>query len=238
MSKFSDLLERQRKKLGWNYANIAEKVGISSVYISQVLRGQRIPKDNILVKLGDALGLDPSVVLRLAHYEKAPESARRYLEPSARHTGVDPKTDQNEKFDNVEPYLLGSGRKVPILGWVQAGQFSPTAPGDLTALAPDDYIYSDILGRNLFALRVENDSMEPLFHQDDIIIVNPNIKAKNGDFVIALINQGAEVTFKKLIIKDQRISLRPLNGKYDDIIIKEDEDFEIIGKVVERKTIF
>jgi len=232
MGKLSDLLERQRKKLGLSYTNIAEKVGISSVYISQALRGQRIPKDNILVKLSDALALDPSVVLRLAHYEKAPEAARRYLEPLVKPAGSD------AKFDNIEPYALGSGRKVPILGWVQAGQFSPTATNDLSPLAPDDYIYSDILGRNLFALRVENDSMEPLFHQDDIIIVNPNIKARSGDFVVARLKEGGEVTFKKLIIKDQRVSLRPLNGKYDDIILKEDEDFEILGKVVERKTIF
>jgi len=232
MGKISDMLERQRKKLGLSYTNIAEKVGISSVYISQVLRGQRIPKDNILVKLSDALALDPSVVLRLAHYEKAPEAARRYLEPSVKPAGSDPK------FDNIEPHALGAGRKIPILGWVQAGQFSPTATGDLSPLGPDDYIYSDILGRNLFALRVENDSMEPLFHQDDIIILNPNIKARSGDFVVARLKEGGEVTFKKLIIKDQRVSLRPLNGKYDDIILKEDQDFEILGKVVERKTIF
>ena len=232
MGKISDMLERQRKKLGLSYTNIAEKVGISSVYISQVLRGQRIPKDNILLKLSDALGLDPSVVLRLAHYEKAPEAARRYLEPSVKPAGSD------AKFDNIEPYALGSGRKVPILGWVQAGQFSPTATGDLSPLGPDDYIYSDILGRNLFALRVENDSMEPLFHQGDIIIVNPNIKARNGDFVVARRKEGGEVTFKKLKIEDDEIRLKPLNKEYDDIILKDDDDFEILGKVVERKTIF
>jgi len=232
MGKISDLLERQRKKLGLNYKNLADKVGISSVYISQVLRGQRIPKDNILVKLSDALSLDPSVVLRLAHYEKAPEAARRYLEPSGKSVASE------EKFDNVEPYALGSGRKVPILGWVQAGQFSPTAPGDLTALGPDDYIYSDILGKNLFALRVENDSMEPLFHQDDIIIVNPNIKARSGDYVIARLNEGGEVTFKKLKIENDEVRLKPLNKEYDDIVLKEDDDYEILGKVVERKTIF
>jgi len=231
MGRLSGLLERQRKKKALNYRKIAEQVGISSVYISQVLRGKRIPKDNILVKLSEALGLDPAVVLKIAHYEKAPESARQFLEPSSRSRA-------EQKFDNVEPYPLGAGRRIPVLGWVQAGKFAPSATGDLSPESPDDYIYSDILGKNLFALKVENDSMEPLFHEGDIIIVNPNIKPKSGDYVIARLNREGEVTFKKLIIKDERVVLRPLNTQYDDIILKEDQDFEIIGKVVERKTIF
>ena len=197
-----------------------------------MLRGQRIPKDAILVKIAEALALDPSTVLRLAHYEKAPEAARRFLEPSTK------PREEDEKFNNVEPYALGSGRRVPVVGWVQAGKFTPAGAGDLTALNPDDYIYSDTLGRNLFALRVENDSMEPLFHEGDIIIVNPNIKPKGGDYVIARLNRESEVTFKKLVIREKRVILKPLNSKYDDMILSEDQDFEIIGKVVERKTIF
>jgi SOS-response transcriptional repressor LexA len=232
MGHLSDLLEKQQKKLDVNYTKIANQVGISSVYISQVLRGQRIPKDAILVKIAEALALDPSTVLHLAHYEKAPEAARRFLEPSEN------PQEEGEKFDNVEPHSLGSGRRVPVVGWVQAGKFAPAGAGDLTALNPDDYIYSDTLGRNLFALRVENDSMEPLFRAGDIIIVNPNIKPKNGDYVVARLKNEGEVTFKKLHISNGQIALRPLNHEYNDIILKEDQDFEIIGKVVERKTIF
>jgi SOS-response transcriptional repressor LexA len=230
MDKFSELLERQRKKLGLNFKKIADEVGVSSVYISQILRGQRVPKDNILVKLSEVLALDPSHVLRTAHYAKAPEAARKYLEGQ--------QLASLEKFDNVEPYPLGRGQRIPVLGWVQAGKFAPSETADLSPLSPDDYIYSDILGRNLFALKVENDSMEPLFREGDIIIINPNIKAKNGDYVIARLKNQGEVTFKKLIMKDKKIALRPLNTKYDDIILNETEEFEIIGKVVERKTIF
>jgi len=231
MDRFSGLMERQRKKLGLNYSKIADEIGISAVYISQILRGQRIPKDEILVKLSEVLSLDPSQVLRLAHYEKAPETARKYLEQSSQMTSL-------EKFDNVGPYPLGKGQRIPVLGWVQAGKFSPSESADLNPLSPDDYIYSDLLGHNLFALRVENDSMEPLFREGDIIVINPNLKPKSGDYVIARLKNRGEVTFKKLIIKDQRVLLRPLNTNYDDIILNEDEEFEIIGKVVERKTIF
>jgi SOS-response transcriptional repressor LexA len=232
MSGFSELLDKKMKQMGMNYNKLAVEVGVSAVYISQILRGRRIPKDSILVKLSEVLRLDPRQVLSLAHYEKAPASARPYL-----GTGQGGSATP-EKFENVGPYPLGRGQRIPVLGWVQAGQFSPSESADLTPQSPDDYVYSDILGRNLFALRVENDSMEPVFHEGDIIIVNPNIKPESGDYVIARLKDKGEVTFKKLVVKEQRVILRPLNTKYDDIMLPEDEEFEIIGKVVERKTIF
>jgi len=232
--KISELFDRKREELGMNYKKLAEAVGVSAVYISQVLRAQRIPGDEILVKLSKVLGLPPGLALRLAHYEKAPESARQYLEPSGRGPGRDPK--QAGKFDNVEPWQLGPGRQVPILGWVHAGKFAPSETGDIGPLSADDYVYSDTKGRNLFALKVENDSMEPIFHPGDIIIVNPNLKSKSGDYVIVRLK--GEVTFKKLMLKDRLVILKPLNPKYDDIILDRKDHFEIIGKVVEKKTIF
>ena len=80
--------------------------------------------------------------------------------------------------------------------------------------------------------------MEPVFHPGDIIIINPNIEPNNGDYVIVRLKDPGEVTFKKLLLKDELVILRPLNPKYEDIILSRKEKFEIIGKVVERKTIF
>ncbi len=232
MKKLADLLDRKRRELGMNYRLLAEAVGVSSVYISQVLRGIRIPKDGILVKLSEALELSPGQVLKLAHYEKAPEAARKFLELQTSGRGL----AGAKKFDNVEPWELGPGKQIPVLGWVQAGKFAPSETGDIGPLNADDFVYSDTKGRNLFALEVKNDSMEPLFHQGDLIIVNPNLKAKSGDYVIVRVKGEGEVTFKKLLIKDRHIILKPLNLKYDDIIIDDESQFEIIGKVVERKT--
>jgi len=236
MRKLAELFNYNRKELGLNYKMLADAVGVSSVYISRVLRGQRIPGDEILVKISEALGLPPGLVLRLAHYEKAPETARQYLELDSQGSG--PGVSAGKKFDNVEPWELGPGKQIPILGWVQAGKFTASETGDISPLNPDDYVYSDIKGRNLFALRVENDSMEPIFHPGDIIIINPNLKPKSGDYVIVRLKAEGEVTFKKLLIKDRHIILKPLNLKYEDIIIDDEAHFEIIGKVVERKTMF
>ncbi len=227
MTRLGDMLEARRRELGFSYKKLEDLAGVSAVYISQTLRGKRIPRDEVLVRLAKALDLDPALVLRLAHYEKAPESARRYL-----------GFREDEHFENISPYPLGTAQRIPVLGWVQAGKFAPSETVDLTPENPDDYVYSDIKGRNLFALRVENDSMEPVFHPGDIIIINPNIEPNNGDYVIVRLKDPGEVTFKKLLLKDELVILRPLNPRYEDIILSRKEKFEIIGKVVERKTIF
>lgn len=229
MKRISQLLDKRRRELGYNYKRVAESVGVSAVYISQILRGQRIPGDDILVKISKVLDIDPGKILKLAHYEKAPVSARQYLD-EARKDG--------KGFDNVEPWELGVGQQIPVLGWVQAGKFAPSETGDFGPFNADDYIYSDIKGRNLFALKVQNDSMEPIFHQGDIIIINPNLTPESGDYVIVRLKDEGEVTFKKLVIKDRLVILKPLNPKYEDIILDKDDRFEVIGKVVERKTFF
>lgn len=44
--------------------------------------------------------------------------------------------------------------------------------------------YSDTRGGNLFGYAVGNDCVESGFDKGDIAIVNPNLKAKNGDYVL------------------------------------------------------
>jgi SOS-response transcriptional repressor LexA len=80
--------------------------------------------------------------------------------------------------------------------------------------------------------------MEPLFHPGDYLIVNPNLKPAAGDYVIAKLPSEGKATFKKLVEREGIIILRPLNPAYEDIVLTPEDEFEILGKVVERKTIF
>jgi SOS-response transcriptional repressor LexA len=235
--KLKDILNDRKKHLKLTNQEIAEKADVTDVYISLVLRGKRVPGDYALIRIAQALDLDPQPIIYMALWEKACKQAKPFFE-KIRPAGKQGMIDEAEKLDHLDPYPLGHAHSIPVVGWVQAGQFEPATDGDFPPGAADDYVYSDIKGRNLFALRVENDSMEPIFHEGDILIVNPNIKPMTGDYVVAKLAQEGEATFKKLIEKDQIIILRPLNPNYEDIILTKEDQFELIGKVVERKTIF
>lgn len=113
---------------------------------------------------------------------------------------------------------------VPIVGTVAAGQpilASQNIEGYFSI--PSDYIASD----EYFMLRVKGDSMVNAgINNDDIILVERNSVAKNGEIVVALIDDSATVkTFYK---EDKRIRLQPENETMDPIIVS---NCIILGKV-------
>jgi len=225
MKKLSDTVSARMRALGLTYNEVAQRAGVSAVYVSGICRGKRVPSDEVAARLAKALDLSPHALVELARYAKAP-------------AGVKPLYDQIAKEENVGPVPLGHAQRIPVAGWVHAGKFASTEGVEVAGAGTEEWVYSDIRGRNLFALRVENDSMEPLFHAGDYLIVNPNLKPTTGDYVIAKLPSEGKATFKKLVEREGIIILRPLNPSYEDIVLTPEDEFEIIGKVVERKTIF
>ena len=49
-------------------------------------------------------------------------------------------------------------------------------PGDA-----EEWTESDVKRKNVFALRIKGDSMEPEFREGDVVIVYPHVEAKPGD---------------------------------------------------------
>lgn len=87
--------------------------------------------------------------------------------------------------------------------------------------------------KNLFALRVKGDSMEPEFQEGDIIIINPHAEVLPNDFAIFK-NGEEEATFKQLKKYAAQWVLHPLNPKHPDIEVKKGE-FKIIGRVMKKE---
>lgn len=112
---------------------------------------------------------------------------------------------------NVGPAPERTGR-VPLISWVQAGDWAHAA--DL--LQPGEgfeWIDTSVTVRpHTFALRVEGDSMEPEFVAGTVLVVEPEMEAYPGDFVIA--KNGDEATFKQLVRDGADLYLKPLNPRY------------------------
>lgn len=86
-----------------------------------------------------------------------------------------------------------------------------------------------IIGATTIKLLVNGDSMEPDFYDGDIIEYRPQPTLENGEIGVFAINGG--VTLKRFRI-NEGIHLESLNKKYEDIVIKETDDFNILGKVL------
>ncbi len=82
--------------------------------------------------------------------------------------------------------------------------------------------------------RVKGDSMGTEFHEGEIVIVNPHVEAKSGDYVVVK-NDEDEAAFKQLKIYGETTVLHSLNPKYANMEIRKGHRYQIIGKIVEEK---
>ena len=82
--------------------------------------------------------------------------------------------------------------------------------------------------------RVDGDSMEEAsICHGDIAVIDRSLEPRNGDVIVAYINN--EFTIKYLDLKhkkDRYIELRQANKKYKPIRIDESDNFEVWGVVV------
>ncbi|MCQ2387710.1 MAG: transcriptional repressor LexA [Clostridia bacterium] len=122
------------------------------------------------------------------------------------------------------PLKVGSNKKIPLIGVVRAGSPIFTVE-NLEGYCPVPNDFN--IEKDSFALRVSGDSMiNAGIYDRDIIIVNKQNYAYNGDIVVALIDDSA--TVKRFFKRDNKIILHPENDSLSDLIY---DNVEILGIV-------
>jgi SOS-response transcriptional repressor LexA len=123
-------------------------------------------------------------------------------------------------------------RNIPLMSWQQMGQMA-NGEGVHAAMHAEAVIEAtDVSGNRTFALKIQDDSMEPLFRKGEMIFVNPDVEWKSGDHVVVTRRDDSRVaTMLRQVraIGDRRM-LHPLNWEYEDIPLTESD--VVWGKVV------
>lgn len=111
-------------------------------------------------------------------------------------------------------------------GFVSIDNFGPQTQLETVPVTVD-------VKKHTFALRVHGESMRgrgaDSFPPGTIVVVEPAMKAKSGDFVIVL-NRSQRATFKQLVLIDGVSHLKPLNNRFKTRLLG---DGAIIGVVRE-----
>ena len=159
---------------------------------------------------------------------------RSHIEQMAKIFGVDPVKLMCFETETPPRLMIDDSVIVPVLGKVAAG----------IPLFAEENIVGQIrcseemaAGCELFALKVEGDSMLPRIHDGDILIVRQQDDADSGDIVIALVN-GNDGCVKKLVKYDSGgCALVSLNPVYEPMVFDKAAVYEvpvrIVGKVIE-----
>lgn len=182
-------------------------------YIKKEIKTKGIPPS--VREICEAIGLSStsSVHLHLQTLEKKGYIARS--QSKTRHIEI-----LEENFYEANEEIV----KIPILGEVAAG--TPIfAEENIEGFFP--LPASSLKRDETFMLRIKGNSMinAGIFNKD-LVIVNKQATANNGEIVIALVDDSA--TCKRFFKEDGYIRLQPENDAYEPIILT---NVVILGKV-------
>ncbi|MDT3696041.1 MAG: transcriptional repressor LexA [Ignavibacterium sp.] len=142
--------------------------------------------------------------------------------------GISINKNEIESMEVINYQEVNNKFKIPIIGRVAAG--SPiTAEENVEGSIVIDpaFIKKD---EDSFALKVKGDSMiEAGIFEGDLVVISPKAPVKNGDMIVARLED--EVTVKIYENKSNIIKLIPQNKSYQPIIVKNKNEFSIVGKV-------
>jgi SOS-response transcriptional repressor LexA len=200
-----EFLRAKREARRMSLRSAAKASGISHVHIRDIEEGSKSPSFDKVMKLLDAYMADANEFLR--------------------ETGYIPQ--------NVEPLETESVYKIPLVSWSVAEKLDDVRYSIQNRDA-EEWIISDVNGRDVFALKVMDDSMQPEFREGDTITVSPPEIPDHDDYVIVKSKEGSTV-FRQLKKYGRTRVLHPLNPKYPDMEFSGRHDFKIIGKIVEKK---
>lgn len=105
--------------------------------------------------------------------------------------------------------------QIPLMGMIAAG-----APIQAIRTNETIDIPRDMMGPNVFALKVRGDSMidDGIFN-GDYVIIQQTATAKNGDIVVALVDR-ENVTLKRFYQEKDHVRLQPANKSMKPILAK------------------
>jgi repressor LexA len=126
--------------------------------------------------------------------------------------------------------------RVPILGYIAAGEPIPVPSSDTWEMEPMDTVEVSgelVKGRSdVYALRVKGNSMvDALISDGDLVLMQQAENADNGEMVAAWLKSEGETTLKKLYRERERIRLQPANSQMKPIYANP-KNVEVQGKVI------
>jgi repressor LexA len=160
-----------------------------------------------LREIGDKLGLSSPATIH-AHIENL--KSKGFL-----------KTSYNEaRSIELIPIKINWAQAIelPLAGLITAGEPIEAIEEKETIAVPADFVHDNA---NSYVLKVKGESMiEDGILNGDYVIVERNPSPRNGDVVVALLNN-AYATLKKFYRETNRIRLQPANSLMKPIYAKD-----------------
>lgn len=224
---FKDLRDEKQLTL----IELSERTGVSKSYLHDIENEKIAPSDKIIDKLLNFYTLSKEKteeLQKIIAYAKTPDLVMKEFEKTKKELNklsseinrIKSKESEIEFKSNDNYY------SVPVYSYVRAGfNQAENAPEPLYELdIPLPKVRGDLIG-----IEVKGDSMEPKFHQGDIVLVKAGVMPENKEIGVFVVDNKTVI---KIFNKDKtgRVILTSLNIEHEPIIVDEYTEFGVIGK--------
>lgn len=214
--RLGEKIREYRKAAGKTQAGLAKDLGISYMTVRRWETGERAPSIEQIRSIASQLNTSIEELLDIA-----PQGG--------------------ERIQNTRP-VRGGVIEVPVLSaqcTACCGEGFALADIDPEILRyeliPEEWVSGPMVGRPLYIIYVEGDSMEPLIEDGERVLVNPNLEVTHGKIAVACWN-GYTMIRGVQFKRNGDIILCAKNPAYKDIVIAADDAPQLLswGGVVEQ----
>ena len=215
----NEIIKMKRLEKNMSLEEVGKLVGVGKSTVRKWENGmiENMGRDKI-VALSKALDISPLDILGMSEKDlpkSSIETIYNQLE-KPRQTKVYNFAEYQLREQNKKPKLF-----ITIRGYVSAGT------GEwLEDEIVDEVSYEGVIPEHDFAVKVNGDSMLPLFEDGQVIFIKGTSDVRDGQIIVCQVNNEA---FVKKLSGNKLVSL---NKKYEDISISDTDDFKIYGVVV------
>ena len=209
-------IQVERKAKGLTQAKLAELAGgLKQPRVNNWEQGIRTPGPEEIKQLAKVLEVSPAFLMCLTDRKQPHPSDTNYV-------GALIPLLHSEQLDNPQHWIQS----------IKEGEYD----GEVTFI-PITIELAKIIGDNAFALKIEDESMEPELRPDDVLIVNPDATPKPGNIVVVKSDDNPEVIirrYKQLSISKstQQFELLATNKNWAAIQSHELVGCTILGTVI------
>ncbi|MDQ8264850.1 XRE family transcriptional regulator [Enterococcus faecium] len=215
----NEIIKKKRLEKNMSLEDVGKLVGVGKSTVRKWENGmiENMGRDKI-VALSKALDISPIDILGMSEKDLPKSSIETIYNQLEK--------PRQTKVYNFAEYQLREQNKRPkttieIRGYVSAGT------GEwLEDEIVDEVSYEGVIPEHDFAVKVNGDSMLPLFEDGQVIFIKSTSDVRDGQIIVCQVNNEA---FVKKLSGNKLVSL---NKKYEDISICDTDDFKIYGVVV------
>ena len=231
--RFGEILAQCRKQKGLNQAELAERLTalgceVSNQAVSKWEKDMTLPSARQFLTLCDVLDIED---IR-GEFSEGQAGLLRGLNPEGRRHALDYIQLLRESGRYAVQPRLHELRTLPKRSLPLYSLAVSAGTGQF--LDGEDYemveVGQEVPDGSNFGVRVAGDSMEPRFHNGQIIWVRQQRSLMTGEIGIFLYDGNAYL--KQLVAREGRVALHSLNPRYEDIFISDALPLRVLGKVL------